>query len=160
MWNKIMPISRVVMIIAVAALVIGIVFLYQGVSKANAITGQMREEAVPASFFIEGAPEGDVIDTAAEAQKAADTIKGHRQRIAPNYQALLADSGGQYDPTNPKHLSYTQALNMENYLYMGVFALGFTQAVTVIGVFMILMGFVLGAVWFALRKKQTPASTS
>ena len=160
MLSKIMPISRVVMIIAVAALAIGIVFVYQGVSKANAITGQMREEAVPASSFIENAPAGDIIDTAAEAQKAADTIKTHRQNIAPNYTALLADSGGRYDPTNPKHLSYTQALNMENYLYMGVFALGFTQAVTVIGVFMILMGFALGAVWLALRKRKTLASTS
>jgi hypothetical protein len=158
MLSKIMPVSRVVMIIAVAALVIGIVFVYQGVSKANMITGQMREEAVAASSFIEGAPEGDVIDTAAEAQQAADTIKEHRKNIAPTYQELLA--GGRYDPTNPKHLSYTQALNMENYLYMGVFALGFTQAVTVIGVFMILMGLALCAVWWALRKKQTLASTS
>ena len=159
MLSKIMPLSRIVMIMAVACLVIGIVFVYQGVSKANAITEQMREEAVLASSFIEGAPEGDVIDTAAEAQKAADTIQGHRQRIAPSYQDLLADSGGRYDPTNPKHLSYTQALNMENYLYMGVFALGFTQAVTVIGVFMILVGIALGAIWLALRRKQKPAST-
>ena len=158
MLSKLMPISRVVMIIAVAALVIGIVFVYQGVSKANMITGQMREEAVSASSFIENAPAGDIIDTAAEAQKAADTIKTHRQNIAPNYTALLA--GGRYDPTNPQHLSYTQALNMENYLYMGVFALGFTQAVIVIGVFMILMGLALGAVWLALRKKQKLASTS
>ena len=158
MLSKIMPVSRIVMIMAVAALVIGIVFVYQGGSKANMITGQMREEAVAASSFIEDAPEGDVIDTAAEAQKAADTIKAHRQNIAPNYQALLA--GGRYDPTNPSHLSYTQALNMENYLYMGVFALGFTQAVTAIGVFMILVGLALGAVWLALRKKHTLASTS
>jgi hypothetical protein len=158
MLSKIMPVSRIVMIMAVAALVIGIVFIYQGVSKANAITGQMRDEAVPASIFIENAPEGDIIDTAAEAQKAADTIKQHRQNIAPSYEDLLA--GGRYDPTNPKHLSYTQAMNMENYLYMGVFALGFTQAVTVIGVFMILMGLALGAVWLALRKKKALASTS
>ncbi len=160
MLSKIMPISRIVMIIAVASLVIGTVFVYQGVSKGNAITGQMKEEAVPSSVFIEGASEGDVIDTAAEAQKAADTIKQHRQNIAPNYQALLADSGGRYDPTNPKHLSYTQALNMENYLYMGVFALGFTQAVTVIGVFMILVAVALGAIWVALRRKQKLISTS
>jgi len=158
MLSKLMPVSRVVMIMAVAALVLGIVFVYQGVSKASAITGQMREEAVPSSIFVENAPEGDIIDTAAEAQKAADTIKQHRQNIAPSYEDLLA--GGRYDPTNPQHLSYTQALNMENYLYMGVFALGFTQAVTAIGVFMILMGLALGAIWLALRKKKTLASTS
>jgi len=43
---------------------------------------------------------------------------------------------------------------MENYLYMGVFALGFTQAVTVIGVFMIIVGVALMAVWAALRKRK------
>jgi uncharacterized membrane protein len=152
MFSKYMPLSRIVMIMAVAALVLGIVFVVQGVTKANMIKEQMREEAVPASMFIGNATAGDVIDSAGEAQKAADTIKEHRQKIAPNYEALLA--GGRYDPTNPKHLSYTQALNMENYLYMGVFALGFTQAVTVIGVFMIVVGIALMAVWAAIRKKK------
>jgi uncharacterized membrane protein len=150
MFSKYMPLSRIVMIMAVAALVMGIVFIYQGVSKANMITEQMREEAVPASMFIGNAT--GVIDTAAEAQKAADVIKEHRRSIAPTYEDLLA--GGRYDPTNPKHLSYTQALNMENYLYMGVFALGFTQAVTVIGVFMILVAIALMAVWAAIRRKK------
>jgi hypothetical protein len=173
MLSKIMPISRIVMIIAVACLVIGIVFVYQGVSKADAITRQMKEEAVPASIFIEGAPTGDVIDTAAEAQKAADTIKEHRHSIAPTYEDLLKyGTNGRYDPENPNPyppnpnmtigqamLSYTQALNMENYLYMGVFALSFTQAVTVLGVFMILVSIALGAIWLALRRRQKLAST-
>ena len=35
MLSKFMPLSRIVMIMAVAALVLGIVFIYQGVSKAN-----------------------------------------------------------------------------------------------------------------------------
>jgi uncharacterized membrane protein HdeD (DUF308 family) len=37
---------------------------------------------------------------------------------------------------------------------MGVLSLGFTQAVTVIGVFMILVGVALIAVWAAIRKKK------
>jgi hypothetical protein len=37
---------------------------------------------------------------------------------------------------------------------MGVLSLGFTQAVTVIGVFMILVGIALFAVWGAIRKKK------
>ena len=152
MLGKIMPLSRIVMIMAVASLVMGVVFIYQGVSKANMITEQMREEKVSTSILGGNTTPGDIIDTAAEAQKAADVIKKHRRSIAATYTDLLA--GGRYDPTNPKHLSYTQALNMENYLYMGVFALGFTQAVTVIGVFMILVGIALMAVWAAIRKKK------
>lgn len=153
MLSKYMPLSRIVMIMAVAALVIGIVFIYQGVSKANMIKEQMREEKVTTSFF-EGnaAVADDIIDSAGEAQAAADTVREHRRNLAPSYQELLA--GGRYNPGNATHLSYTQALNMENYLYMGVFALGFTQAVTVIGVFMILVAIALMAVWAAIRKKK------
>jgi len=114
------------------------------------ITEQMREEAVPASMFIGNAT--GVIDTAAEAQKAADTVKEHRHGLVASYADL-----GRYNPGNQTHLSYTQALNLENYLYMGVFALGFTQAVTVIGVFMILVGIALMAVWAAIRKKKEAA---
>ena len=168
MLSKIMPLSRIVMIMAVAALVIGIVFIYQGVSKANWITDQMVQEKVPAS--IGGGNATGYIDSAATAQAAADTIKKHRQSIAPSYGNLTSyGNGGKggYDPIstdpyppNPKitigqaMLDYTQALNMENYLYMGVFALNFTQVVTVIGVFMILVAIALMAVWAAIRKKK------
>jgi uncharacterized membrane protein len=168
MLSKIMPLSRIVMIMAVAALVIGIVFVAMGVSKANWIQDQMASEKVSVSIYGGNATTGGYIDNAAEAQAAADRIKQHRQRIAPSYGNLTSyGTNGQYDPTNPnpyppnptktigeEMLSYTQALNMENYLYMGVFALGFTQAVTVIGVFMILVGIALLAVWAAIRKKK------
>ena len=168
MLSKYMPLSRIVMIMAVAAMVIGIVFIYQGVSKAKYIQDQMVAEHVKAS--IGGGNMTGYIDSAAKAQAAADTIKKHRQSIAPNYGNLTSyGNGGKggYDPIstdpyppNPKltigqaMLEYTQALNMENYLYMGVFALGFTQAVTVIGVFMIIVGIALMAVWAAIRKKK------
>ena len=168
MLGKIMPLSRIVMIMAVAAIVIGIVFIYMGVSKADYIKDQMVAEHVKAS--IGGGNMTGYIDSAAKAQAAADTIKKHRQSIAPNYGNLTSyghGGKGGYDPIstdpyppNPKltvgqaMLEYTQALNMENYLYMGVFALGFTQAVTVIGVFMILVGIALMAVWAAIRKKK------
>ena len=163
-----MPLSRIVMIMAVAALVIGIVFIAMGVSKGNWIQNQMAAEKVPAS--IGGGNATGYIDSAATAQAAADKIKEHRHRIAATYSELLSYAGGRYDPTNTnpyppdptktigqQMLSYTQALNMENYLYMGVFALNFTQVVTVIGVFMILVGIALMAVWAAIRKKKKEA---
>jgi hypothetical protein len=167
MLSKYMPLSRIVMIMAVAALVIGIVFVVQGVTKANQITDQMAAEQVSVRVYGGNATTGGYIDNAAEAQAAAERIKQHRLNIAPSYGNLTSYGRGGYDPTNtapyppnPKKtigeemLAYTQALNMENYLYMGVFALGFTQAVTVIGVFMILVGVALIAVWAAIRKKK------
>jgi hypothetical protein len=42
----------------------------------------------------------------------------------------------------------------------GFFVFGFTQAVTVIGVFMILMGIALMAVWAAIRKKKAAEAKS
>jgi uncharacterized membrane protein len=150
MLGKLMPLSRIVMIMAVAALVIGIVFIYQGVSKANMITEQMREENVSTAVLLGGNATAVVlIDSAGEAQRAADRVKEHRHGLVASYADL-----GRYNPGNQTHLSYTQALNLENYLYMGVLSLGFTQAVTVIGVFMILVGIALMAVWAARRKKK------
>jgi len=168
MLGKIMPLSRIVMIMAVAAIVIGIVFIYQGVSKNNMITNQMAAEQVSVRVYGGNATTGGVIDNAAEAQAAADRIKQHRHAIAPSYGNLTSyGTGGRYDPTNtdpyPPNpnitigeamLEYSQALNMENYLYVGVFALNFTQVVMVIGVFMILVGIALMAVWAAIRKKK------
>jgi len=166
MLSKYMPLSRIVMIMAVAAIVIGIVFIYMGVSKTYSIQDQMAIEKVPVSIF--GGNGTGYIDNAATAQQAANTIREHRLSIAPTYEDLLKyGTNGRYDPTNSNPyppnpsmtigqamLNYTQALNMENYLYMGVFALGFTQAVTVIGVFMIIVGVALMAVWAALRKRK------
>jgi uncharacterized membrane protein len=173
MLGKIMPLSRIVMIMAVAAIVIGIVFIYMGVSKTKYIQDQMSAEQVSVSVYGGNSTTGGYIDNAAEAQAAADRIKEHRHSIAPSYGNLTSyGNGGKggYDPTstapyppNPNitigqaMLDYTQALNMENYLYMGVFALGFTQAVTVIGVFMILVGIALMAVWAAIRKRKKEA---
>lgn len=171
MLSKYMPLSRIVMIMAVAALVIGIVFIYQGVSKASWIKDQMVAEQVSVAVYGGNATTGGYIDNAAEAQAAADRIKEHRHSIAPSYGNLTSyGTNGQYDPTNPNPyppnpkitigqamLDYTQALNMENYLYMGVFALNFTQVVMVIGVFMILVGIALMAVWAAIRNKKKEA---
>jgi uncharacterized membrane protein len=166
MLSKLMPLSRIVMIMAVAAMVIGIVFIYQGVSKADWITDRMAQEQVKAS--IGGGNVTGYVDSAATAQAAADKLRKDRQAIAPTYGNLTSyGAGKKYDPTNPnpyppnptqtigaEMLKYSQALAMETYLNLGVFALGFTQAVTVIGVFMILVGIALMAVWAAIRKKK------
>ncbi len=139
-------------IIAIASIAIGAIFICQAVDKENWIKQAMRQEKVTLGIPEEAANKGDVIDTAVEAQAAADIVREHRRSLAPTYEALLA--GGRYDPNNPKHLTYTQALNMENYLYMAVLALGITTAFTGIGAFMILSGIGLAAVGVVLYSTQ------
>ena len=101
----------------------------------------MRIEHI--TLDIEGAElEGKVIDSLGEAQKAGDTIREHRRGIAATYEDLLGEN--RFDPTNPRHLTYAQALNLENYLYLAVVAFGLTQSVTASGVFMVITGIALG----------------
>jgi len=137
-----------VLVLGVVGVVMGSAFIYQSIAKQNLIRTQMREEKVTYLLPPEEVAKGNVIDTAEEAQMVADTIKGHRHQIAQTYDELL--QGGKYDPTNPKHLTYTQAINLENYLYMGVLALGLTQVVLGSGIFMIVTGIALGGIGVVL----------
>lgn len=151
MLGKSRYLGILVVLLGVVSLAVGIAFVAQGQAKANFIKNAMREEQVSlAGLGVEGADPSNLIDSAAEAQKAADTIKEHRHGIAATYEDLLA--GGRYDPTNPRHLSYTQAINLENYLYLGVAGLGVTTVVIGVGVFMIVVGVALGATGVLLHK--------
>jgi hypothetical protein len=149
--KRYMPLSRIVMIMAVAALVMGSVFIYQGVTKADWMSDAMRVEQVDLGLVVNGESSGELIDTANEAKSAADTIREHRrQYIAATYQELLGD--GPFDPENPQHLLYGQGLNMENYLYLGVLGFGVTDIAIATGSFMILTGIALGATSIAVRR--------
>ena len=144
-----------VSLLGVVAVVIGGVFIGQGVYKDNQLVEAMQEEQV--TLGIEGAElEGEVIDSLAEAMKAGDTIREHRRGIAPTYSDLLG--GGRYDPTDPEQLTYAQAMNLEHYLYLAVVAFGLTQSVTASGAFMVVAGLALGGtglVLYRLSSRQT-----
>ena len=151
-----------VLVLGVVALAMGAVFVYQGMAKDNLIRETMRAEKVTYLLPPEEVAKGNVIDTAEEAQVVADTVKEHRHAIAPTYNDLLA--GGKYDPTNPRHLTYSQAINLENYLYLGVLALGVTQIAIASGVFMVVTGLALIltslVLRVAVRAPALPAGTS
>ena len=148
--RRYMPLTRVIMIMAVAVFVIGIVFVAQGAVKADWMSDAMKLEEVTVGLGHTDVAAGGVVDTAKEAQVAGDTIREHRRSIAPTYGDLLGE--GRYDPTNPDHLTYAQALNMENYLYLAVLGFGVTQIAIAAGAFMMLTGIGLGAVSLALRR--------
>ena len=139
----------VVVLIGVVAVVLGGVFIGMGVAKNNQLVEAMQVEQVVLSIG-EDDVEPSAIDSAAEAQAAGDLIREHRRGIAPSYQELLA--GERFDPTNPEHLTYAQALNMENYLYLAVIGFGLIQATVASGVFMVITGLALGSTGVVLYR--------
>lgn len=148
--NKIIKkLSIVVLVLGAVALVMGIVFVYQGVSKRALLTGIMKQENVKLSALgVTGSKANEIIDSADTAQIAGDTVRGHRHSIAPTYGDLLG--GAKFDPTNPKDVTYAQALNLENYLYVGVLSFGVTTIAMATGGFMIVVALALGAIGVVL----------
>jgi amino acid transporter len=128
-------------LLGIIAIVIGGVFVFQGVIKNNLIIERMKTEKVQLALDPNDPNKLTEITNGQQAQAAADLISGHRRAIAPSYQDLLGE--GRFDPTNPKHLTYAQAMNMENYLYLAVTAFGLTQVVLAAGAFMLVVGIAL-----------------
>jgi len=143
-------ISLVISLLGLVAIVIGVVFVFEGVSKNNLILDRMNVEKVTLSLDPANPTQLTHIQNGADAQKAADTIATHRRAIAPSYQDLLGT--GKFDPTNPIQLTYAQAMNLENYLYMAVTAFGLIQVVMAAGAFMIITGAALGLTGLVLFK--------
>jgi hypothetical protein len=146
--------SIVISILGVIAIVIGAVFVYEGISKNNLIVDRMNVEKVSLALDPNNPAQLTQIANGDDAQRAADTIAAHRRAIAPSYQALLGN--GRFDPTNPQHLTYAQAMNLENYLYLAVTAFGLIQVALAAGVFMIITGVALtlnGLVLFRIPMK-------
>jgi hypothetical protein len=132
----------IVMFLGLVALVLGVVFVTEGVMKNNLIVTRMEVEKVTLAVDPNNPGVKTQINNAADAQKAADTIATHRRNIAPTYQDLLG--GKPFDSTNATQLKYAQAMNLENYLYMAVTAFGLIQVTVATGVFMVVVGLALG----------------
>ncbi len=95
----------------------------------------MREENITLGIEQTAIAEGQVIDTLPEAMAAGDTIREHRRGIAASYSDLLGE--GRFDPNNPEHLTYAQALNLEFVSLPGRPGFGADAVATVSGVIMI-----------------------
>jgi hypothetical protein len=134
----------IVIVFAVVALAMGIVFLQQGFVKEAFLTEAMKQEQIELDG-VEG-----IIDTAEEARLAGDTVREHRHGIAPTYGDLLGE--GRFNPAEPEQLTYAQALNLENYLYLAVASFGIFTVVKAIGAFMVVTSLALGATGFGLMR--------
>ena len=137
-------------VIGAIGVIMGAAFIIQGAVKHEYLRDAMRQEKITL-YFIPDAPKDEVVDSPKEALMAGDTIREHRRTIAPTYTELLG--GKKYNPTNPRQLSYAQALNLENYLYLAFVGFGVTQIVIVMGIFMVLMGVVVGGTGVTLYKR-------
>ena len=150
--------AKLVILLGIIGVIMGLVFIQQGFSKKSYMVDAMKLEKVTlGDVHAPGGNEDQVIDNAAAAQLAGDTIREHRRNIAPTYKDLMA--GGRYDPANPKHLSYAQALNMENYLYLAVAGFGLVNVVLASGLFMIISGLAFMAIGLIFWKGiKTPVT--
>ena len=140
--ERIRYLAIIVLVLGVVGIIIGSIFVAQSVAKDNLLVTAMQQEKITLGIPSDELAAGEVIDTAKEAQIAGDTVREHRHGIAPTYGDLLG--GEKFNPTEPKQLTYAQALNLENYLYLAVLGFGVTQVVMGAGIFMILTGIALG----------------
>jgi hypothetical protein len=146
MKTKVQKLSLIVILFGIVALAMGIVFVQQGFSKEAWLVQTMKQEQIQMPD-----ESGTIVDSAKLAQAAADIVREHRHAIAPTYGDLLG--GERYNPTDPTQLSYAQAMNIENYLYLSVTAFGVFTVVKATGAFMIVMGLALGTTGCTLWSK-------
>jgi hypothetical protein len=153
MLRKSRYLAIVVLILGVASVAMGIVFIVQGQAKANFMKEAMRQEQITLGLDESAVARGEIVDSSGEAQVAGDTVREHRHGIAATYSEL-----GRFDPTNTTHVTYMQALNLENYLYLAVASFGLTTVAIASGAFMIVTGIALGGtgvVLFQLAKRAS-----
>jgi hypothetical protein len=143
MNSKLSILGLVVIIFGIIALAMGIVFVQQGFAQENWLMQTMTQEQIT---MPDGS--GTIVNNEATARAAGDLVREHRHLISPTYGDLLG--GGNFDPTNPTQLTYAQAMNIENYLYLAVTAFGVFTVVKATGAFMIVMGLALGVTGYAL----------
>lgn len=144
--------ATIVIVLGVIGIAIGGLFVGQGFAKDNLLKTAMDQEKITLGIPTDKLAAGEVIDTAKEAEIAGDTVREHRHTIAPTYGDLL--EGKQFDPSNMEQLTYAQALNLENYLYLAVLGFGVTQIAMGAGAAMIVLGLALVATGVILVRRK------
>lgn len=143
----------VLIVFALIAFVVGGIYAWQGWSKTQQIQTQAAAEQVQVGLSEDQIKAGEVVDTMPEFEAAANTITEHKLSIAKTYKEAL--DGKKYDPTNPKQLTYAQAMNLENSLRIGMISAGLALTMIGHGLFYIMTGiaFLLVGIYMMLRSK-------
>ena len=132
--------GRMVLLLGVVALVMGAVFITQGIAKSNLITEAMQLEQI-----TYGGDEGiaGIIDTPEEAQVMASILREHRMDLGV-YSELARD--------DPQRDTILKAMTIENSLNLAQLGYGVTTVVIVSGIFMVVMGIALGGTGLGLYR--------
>ena len=140
-------VALVVMVLGILSAVVGGGFIAMAAEKNTYIVDGLREQKVTLGLSEAQIAKGDVVDSAQEAQLAAETLSKHLESIAGGtYGDLMAASKtGRYDPTDPKDLTYSQGLNMENTFNLVVLGFGVIQQTMAVGGALIVIGVAIGA---------------
>ena len=161
MHKKLFTIGIIVLVIGCIGIIAGAAFVGQGFAKQMYLVESMKQENIKlGDLGITGEDADKVIDNAKYAQMVADKVREDRHQIAPSYEALLG--GKHFDPTDPKQLSYAQALNLENYLYLAVASFGIVDIALGTGAFMVITGIALILIGILLFKfaRKIPEESS
>ena len=133
--------GKVVLLLGLVAVIIGVVFIGQGIAKNNMITGAMSHEQITygGSEEING-----FIDTAAEANLMATVLMEHRMDDYGIYSEL-----GREDPNR---VAILKAMTMENSLNLSQMGFGLVTVVIVSGIFMVIMGIAVSGTGLVLYR--------
>jgi hypothetical protein len=142
-----------ILILAVISLVVGAIFVYMGFSKQAQVKAGLADEKIAYNFSDDKTAAPKPLETMDDLQKMADTLKQHRNFIAPSYSELTAkNKDHKFDPTNPSNLSYAQGMNLGNSVMIALLGMGMTWMMIGVGAFMWLVGFALFFINVALMK--------
>lgn len=139
-----------IILLGIVSLVIGIAFIQQSFSVKSLIAEGLRAENVVLGLpeeDEEGYVEGNVVDSAAEAQAAQDVLEGH----------MRGDEGTTYGDTergSPERATYLDGTTLRNSLNLAIIAFGVTTIALITGIFMIITGIALGGTGLALRRLE------
>jgi hypothetical protein len=156
MVRKTKLLAMLVVVLGIVGILAGGAFIGLAVQKNNMVTDMLRQQQITTGLTKEQIAAGQVVDTPAEVQAAADTIAAHLKSMAPTYTALMASGGGKFDPTNPQQLSYGQGMNIANSLNLVVLGYGVIQETMGTGAILIVLGLgitVAGALLFTTANK-------
>ncbi|MEE8414107.1 MAG: hypothetical protein V3R96_06105 [Dehalococcoidales bacterium] len=129
-----------VLLLGMVALVIGAVFIGQGIAKNNMIKEAMQVEQITYG----GAEEiNGFIDTATEAELMASVLREHRMDIGV-YSEL--------DREDPKRDTILKAMTMENTLNLAQLGYGVVTVVIVSGIFMVIIGIAVSGTGLVLYR--------
>ncbi len=133
-----------VMLLSVVSVVVGIVFIVQGVAMRGIITEGLQAEKVTLGIEEDAVVGGEVIDTAGEAQVAANTLIEHLRERYGTYADTARGS--------PERATYLDGLTLLNSLNQAVMGFGLTTVVIVSGVLLVVIGFATGTTGVALSE--------